>query len=57
MSAQTAPLPFKPKLSPPGGNFRIKRKSCAKPSLELEKLHDYITGGHLVNPKLFAEAE
>ncbi len=45
------------KLPPGGDNFRIKPNSSDKPSLWLEKLHDYITGGRLVNPKLFAEAE
>jgi len=35
---------FKRKLPSCGGNFRIKPKSGAKPSLGLEKLHDYITG-------------
>jgi 5-methylcytosine-specific restriction endonuclease McrA len=32
------------KLPSCGGNFRIKPKYGAKPSLGLEKLHDYITG-------------
>ena len=50
-------LTFERKLPRDAGNFRIKPKSSAEPSLWLAKLHDYITGEHLVNPTLLAEAE